>query len=90
MKITILDDYFDTIRNLKCFEKLTGHDVTIWDDHVQDDDALAARLAVASATRPGTANAIHILRCNIIQLLKKCEKKRVNYYDIVRFFCCIR
>lgn len=44
MNITILDDYFDTIRNLKCFEKLTGHDVTIWDDHVQDDEALAARL----------------------------------------------
>ncbi len=49
MKITILDDYFDTIRNLKCFEKLTGHDVTIWDDHVQDDDALAARLADCEA-----------------------------------------
>ncbi len=45
MNVTILDDYFDTIRTLKCFGKLEGHDVTVWNDHVQDDDALAARLA---------------------------------------------
>ena len=45
MNITILDDYFDTLCTLPCFEKLRGHDVTIWNDHVQDTDALAARLA---------------------------------------------
>lgn len=44
MKITILDDYFDTLRTLPCFEKLAGHEVTIWNDHVQDVDTLAARL----------------------------------------------
>ncbi len=44
MKITILDDYFDTVRTLGCFEKLKGHDVTIWNDHVQDVDELAERL----------------------------------------------
>src|SRR3954447_14284824 len=44
MKISILDDYFDTLRTLACFDKLSGHDVTIWNDHVQDDDALANRL----------------------------------------------
>ena len=44
MKITILDDYFDTLRTLPCFQKLNGHEVTIWHDHVQDTDALAARL----------------------------------------------
>ncbi len=44
MKITILDDYFDTLRTLPCFEMLDGHDVTIWNDHVQDVDALAERL----------------------------------------------
>lgn len=44
MKITILDDYFDTLRTLDCFKKLAGHDVTIWTDHVQDVDALAERL----------------------------------------------
>ena len=44
VKISILDDYFDTLRTLKCFGKLTGHDVTIWNDHVQDVDTLAQRL----------------------------------------------
>jgi D-3-phosphoglycerate dehydrogenase len=44
MKIAILDDYFDTVRTLRCFDKLAGHDVEIWNDHVQDTDALAARL----------------------------------------------
>jgi D-3-phosphoglycerate dehydrogenase len=44
MKISILDDYHDTLRTLACFEKLTGHDVTIWNDHTQDPDALAGRL----------------------------------------------
>jgi D-3-phosphoglycerate dehydrogenase len=44
MKISILDDYHDTLRTLECFKKLAGHDVTIWNDHVQDVDALAERL----------------------------------------------
>jgi D-3-phosphoglycerate dehydrogenase / 2-oxoglutarate reductase len=44
MKISILDDYHDTLRTLQCFTKLAGHDVTIWNDHVQDTDSLADRL----------------------------------------------
>jgi D-3-phosphoglycerate dehydrogenase len=44
MQIAILDDYFDTLRTLGCFRKLDGHEVTIWNDHVQDTDALAERL----------------------------------------------
>jgi len=44
MKISILDDYHDTLRTLPCFKKLAGHDVTIWNDHVQEVDALAERL----------------------------------------------
>jgi D-3-phosphoglycerate dehydrogenase len=44
MRITILDDYHDTLRTLDCFRKLSGHEITIWTDHVQDDDALAGRL----------------------------------------------
>ena len=44
MKISILDDYFDTLRTLACFQKLEDHEVTVWNDHVQDTDALAARL----------------------------------------------
>ena len=47
MKVSILDDYFDTLRTLQCFRKLEGHEVTIWNDHVQDVDALAARLKEA-------------------------------------------
>ena len=47
MKISILDDYFDTVRTLPCFSKLAGHDVTVWNDHIQDTDALAERLADA-------------------------------------------
>jgi D-3-phosphoglycerate dehydrogenase len=47
MKISILDDYHDTLRTLACFSKLEGHDVTIWNDHVQDVDTLAQRLAEA-------------------------------------------
>lgn len=44
MKISILDDYHDTLRTLDCFRKLSGHEVKIWNDHVQDVDALAERL----------------------------------------------
>jgi D-3-phosphoglycerate dehydrogenase len=44
MNITILDDYFDTVRTLPCFAKLAGHKVTVWNDHVQDVDQLATRL----------------------------------------------
>ena len=44
MKISILDDYFDTLRTLPCFGKLAGHEVEIWNDHVQDVDLLADRL----------------------------------------------
>jgi D-3-phosphoglycerate dehydrogenase len=44
MKISILDDYHDTVRTLPCFGKLKGHDVTIWNDHVQDVDKLAERV----------------------------------------------
>jgi D-3-phosphoglycerate dehydrogenase len=44
MKISILDDYFDTLRTLDCFAKLKSHDVTIHNDHVQDVDALTERL----------------------------------------------
>ena len=49
MKITILDDYFDTLRTLACFQKLRGHDVTIWNDHVQDTSLLADRLKETDA-----------------------------------------
>src|SRR6202051_732458 len=44
MNISILDDYFDTLRTLACFQKLKVHNVQIWNDHVQDVEKLAERL----------------------------------------------
>jgi len=44
MKVAILDDYHDTVRTLDVFRKLAGHEVRIFNDHVQDTDALADRL----------------------------------------------
>jgi D-3-phosphoglycerate dehydrogenase / 2-oxoglutarate reductase len=49
MKVAILDDYHDTLRTLECFSKLAAHDVKVWTDHVQDTDALAARLKEVEA-----------------------------------------
>lgn len=44
MKVAILDDYFDTLRTLRCFAKLAPFDVTVFDDHVENVDVLAERL----------------------------------------------
>jgi len=49
MKISILDDYQNAVRTLRCFSKLAGHDVTIWNDHTKDTDTLAQRLKDAEA-----------------------------------------
>jgi D-3-phosphoglycerate dehydrogenase / 2-oxoglutarate reductase len=49
MRVSILDDYLDTLRTLSCFSMLDGHDVTVWNDHIQDADALAERLAGTEA-----------------------------------------
>ncbi len=45
MRVAILDDWFDTLHTLPCFARLDGHDVTVFNDHVEDVDALARRLA---------------------------------------------
>jgi D-3-phosphoglycerate dehydrogenase / 2-oxoglutarate reductase len=44
MKIAILDDYHDTLRHLPCFAALCAHQVTIYNDHLQDAAGLAQRL----------------------------------------------
>jgi D-3-phosphoglycerate dehydrogenase / 2-oxoglutarate reductase len=49
MKVHILDDWFDTLRSLPCFEKLTDHNVTVWTDHVSEPTALSGRLQDAEA-----------------------------------------
>jgi D-3-phosphoglycerate dehydrogenase len=49
MRVSILDDYMDTLRTLACFDKLASHEVTVWSDHVEDVDLLAERLSDAEA-----------------------------------------
>ena len=49
MNVTILDDWFDTLRTLACFRTLDGHAVTVWNDHTDDVDELARRLADTEA-----------------------------------------
>lgn len=49
MKIHILDDWFDTLRHLPGFARLSDHDVTIWNDHCVDTAELAGRLSEAEA-----------------------------------------
>jgi D-3-phosphoglycerate dehydrogenase len=49
MNVSILDDYFDTLRTLACFCKLEGNEVEIWNDHVEDVDVLANRLRETEA-----------------------------------------
>ena len=47
MKVHILDDWFDTLRGLPSFDRLNGHETTVWNDHVENADTLADRLAEA-------------------------------------------
>lgn len=49
MRVAILDDWHDTLRHLPCFARLDGHDVEIWNDHVEDENVLARRLADTEA-----------------------------------------
>ncbi|WP_417684869.1 D-2-hydroxyacid dehydrogenase family protein [Roseibium sp.] len=44
MKLAILDDFFDTLRTLPCFDKLKDQDVTVFTDNVKDVNLLAERL----------------------------------------------
>ncbi|MEM6465621.1 MAG: D-2-hydroxyacid dehydrogenase family protein [Pseudomonadota bacterium] len=49
MKVHILDDWFDTLRGLPCFQMLADHDVTVWTDHEPDPTRLAVRAKDAEA-----------------------------------------
>jgi len=49
VKVAILDDYHDTVRTLAVFKKLAQHEVRVFNDHVQDSEALAARLREVEA-----------------------------------------
>ena len=46
MNVAILDDYLDTLRTLDVLRaSSTGTTVTVWNDHTDDVDVLAERLA---------------------------------------------
>ncbi len=89
MKISILDDYHDTLRTLACFEKLAGHDVEVWNDHVQDVDTLARRLS-------GTEALVLIRERTRIEapLLERLEKLRLisqrSVYPHIDIAACTR
>jgi hypothetical protein len=44
VRVAILDDYFDTLRTLRCFQKLSAHEVTVFNDDIQDVEGLGERL----------------------------------------------
>lgn len=49
MHIIIPDDYQDCVRYLRCFEKLLGHSVQVFNDSTKDVAQLASRFALAEA-----------------------------------------
>lgn len=49
MRVHVLDDWFDTLRHLPSFRRLDGHDVTVWTDHLENPEALGARMRDAEA-----------------------------------------
>src|SRR5688572_17662294 len=49
MKITVIDDYQNAFRTLKCYPKLAGHEVVVFTDTETDIGKLAERLKDADA-----------------------------------------
>ena len=52
MNIAILDDWHRIIARMPAYAKLAGHQVTIWNDHMEDVDVLAERLKDAEVLVP--------------------------------------
>jgi D-3-phosphoglycerate dehydrogenase len=89
VKITILDDYQNTIRTLPAFAKLAGHDVTVWTDHTTDTVALADRLRYTEALvlfRERTP-----IRAGLIDLLQHLHIiSQVGWYPHIDIEACTR
>ena len=49
MKIAVIDDYQDAFRTLRCYAKLMGHEVVVYNDTVKDPAPLAERVKDAEA-----------------------------------------
>lgn len=84
MKVSVLDDYGDTMRTLDCFEKLSEHDVEIWRDHTEDVDELARRLAdteVLVLIRERTAISADLVR-RLGKLRVICQHSQIPHIDV--------
>jgi hypothetical protein len=65
MKIAILDDWFDTLRTLPCFETLAGHEVTVFTDHIQDTDAVRqGQVVLLDLFNPHSQQGVHASGCS--------------------------
>ena len=51
-RVAILDDFQDAVRTLDCFRQLDGLDVVVFNDRLDDENALVARLAPFDAIIP--------------------------------------
>jgi D-3-phosphoglycerate dehydrogenase len=49
MKIAVIDDYQDAFRTLRCYPKLKGHEIVVYNDTEKDPARLAERLKDAEA-----------------------------------------
>jgi D-3-phosphoglycerate dehydrogenase / 2-oxoglutarate reductase len=89
MNIAILDDTFDTVRSLPSFKKLTGHRVTIWNDHSKDTELLAERLKDTEALvliRERTP-----IRAELLERLPKLKLiSQVSVYPHIDVAACTR
>jgi len=78
MRIVIPDDYQDAVRHLDCFERLSGHEVTIYNNTVSDPESLSRRLGNAEALvliRERTAiNAALLDRLPALRLISQTGK----------------
>jgi D-3-phosphoglycerate dehydrogenase / 2-oxoglutarate reductase len=64
MKIAVIDDYQNVFRSLKCFPKLAGHEVTVWQVPARDEAELVEQLSGAEAiilTMQRTALSRHVI-----------------------------
>jgi D-3-phosphoglycerate dehydrogenase / 2-oxoglutarate reductase len=89
MKIAILDDYASVVKDLPCFRKLAGHDVTVWNDQTADPDVLADRLKdteILVLLRERTA-----IRAPLIERLRKLKLiSQRNVYPHIDIDACTR
>jgi D-3-phosphoglycerate dehydrogenase len=89
MKIAILDDYANVVRDLPCFRKLEGHDVTVWNDQTADQGVLADRLKeteILVLLRERTA-----IRAPLIERLQKLKLiSQRNVYPHIDIDACTR